>query len=150
MTVKRIIVFLFQCYSISAFAQLQIGPGTSWRSDNSTYVVLNNIGLQYDAATASLTNTFKFTGNADVNISGANQPIFTNIQLAKTGSAKVVLQRSFNLAQSLSFAGGLCDLNGNNIFLGTNAVLINENENSRIRCMNITQMSPNRLQAMTM
>ena len=132
MTVKRIIVFLFQCYSISAFAQLQIGPGTSWRSDNSTYVVLNNIGLQYDAATASLTNTFKFTGNADVNISGANQPIFTNIQLAKTGSAKVVLQRSFNLAQSLSFAGGLCDLNGNNIFLGTNAVLINENENSRI------------------
>ncbi len=130
----KILLFFTSCMALmhSAIAQLQIGPGTSWRSDNTTYVVLNNTGIKYDAATTTLSNSFKFTGNADAGISGTSLPIFTNILLAKTGTARLILQRSFNLTQNFDFQGGLCDLNGFAINLGTNAMLINENENSRI------------------
>ena len=116
----------------NASAQLQIGPNTSWRSDPATYVVLDNTGIQYDAATAPLTNIFKFTGNADVNIAGNNLLIFTKIELAKTGAAKVSLQRSINLTQSLNFLGGLFDLGNSVLNMGTNALLLNENETSRM------------------
>ncbi|MBI3140175.1 MAG: T9SS type A sorting domain-containing protein [Sphingobacteriales bacterium] len=130
---KNILNLLFAVFiNGHVYAQLQIAAGTSWRSNSSTFVVLDNTAFQYDAATASLGNTFKFTGNADVTIAGAGLPILTNIILAKTGSAKLILQRDINLTQSLDFQGGLCDLNGFDIFMGTNALLNNESESSRI------------------
>jgi len=113
-------------------AQLQISPGTRWNSNNTTYIVLENMGLQYDAATTLLDNYFKFTGNSNSTISGSQLPIFRSIELAKNGAAKLVLQRSFNLTQSFTFNGGLCDLNGFDIFMESSAFLNNESETSRI------------------
>ncbi|MBI3138406.1 MAG: T9SS type A sorting domain-containing protein [Sphingobacteriales bacterium] len=113
-------------------AQLQIAYGTSWKSDNSTYVVLDNLDIQYDAATALFSNTFKFTGNTDAGIRGEELPVFRSIELAKTNNAKIILQRDFNLVNNFTFTSGLCDLNGFIIFMGTNALLVNENESSRL------------------
>lgn len=129
---KYLFVFFLTLPAGFVFAQLQIGSGTSWRSDPITYVVLNNTGIQYDAATAQFTNIFKFTGNADVTIAGSNLPIFTKIELAKTGAAKVSLQRSINLTQSLNFQGGLFDLGNAVLNMGANALLLNESETSRM------------------
>lgn len=129
---KNILLAFAFCLPVMVMAQLQIGPGTTWRSDNSTYVVLNNTDFQYDALTALLSNTFKFTGNASSNIYGDEVPVFRSIQLAKTGTGKLVLQRDFNLTESFDFQSGLCDLNGFAINLGSNALLLNENEASRI------------------
>ncbi len=115
-----------------ANAQLQIGAGTNWKSDNSTYVVLNNTGMQYDAATATLANTFKFNGSTNATISGASLPIFSKIELAKTGASRLILQRNLNIAQTVNFQGGLLDLNGFALNLGSNALFLNESENSHM------------------
>lgn len=129
---KKFLLLSTIVISFAAFAQLQIGTNTSWRSDPTTFVVLNNTGFQYDAPTALLSNTFKFTGNTNVFLSGDEVPIFRSIEMNKTGNAKLIMNRDFNLTQSLIFNGGLCDLNGFTIFMGTNALLVNENENSRL------------------
>jgi len=129
---KILILLVVICFHNYTNAQLQIGPGTSWKSDASTYVVLDNLGIQYDATTAQLTNVFKFTGNVDANISGSSLPIFTKIELAKIGAAKLVLHRSINLTQQLNFQGGLFDLNGFALNMGANALFQNESESSRM------------------
>ena len=113
-------------------AQLQIGSGISWKSTASTYVVLDNIGLQHDATSASLDNIFKFTGNTNSSVSGTTLPLFSNMEIALTGSSKIVLQRSIIVSQNISFQTGLLDLNNNNIDLGTTGTVNGESETSRL------------------
>ena len=124
-------ILAWSCSNIQA-QSLTIEPGTSWKTDNTTFVVLNNTDFQYNTATALLNNTFKFTGTGGSNIYGNELPIFRSIQVAKTGTGKVILQRSMNLSQTIDFQGGNFDLNGFMINMGTNALLNNENENSHI------------------
>lgn len=126
------IFFLISCFIVyTSYSQLQLSSGLSWKSNASTYVVLDNLGLQHDMATASLDNIFKFTGSTDVSINGNTLPSFTTIQLAKNGTSKLILQRNIS-ALSISFQSGLIDLNNNNIDLGTTGQLNNETEASHI------------------
>lgn len=113
-------------------AQLQIASGTNWKSSVGTYVVLDNIGLQHDAASASLDNIFKFTGNVNTSISGATLPLFTNLEVGLTGTSKILLQRAINVSGNISFQSGLLDLNNNNIDLGTSGSISGESETTRI------------------
>src|SRR5258705_8611873 len=105
------IVISFGSLMICFFAncQLQIAPGTSWKSSGTTYVVLNDIGFSHNAPITSLDNIFKFTGNGDDTILGVTLPSFSNIQLAKT-SGKLFLGRTIN-ANLVSFQSGLFELN---------------------------------------
>lgn len=128
-------IFILFCSIITVLyskAQLQIGVGASWKSESGTYVVLDSMSLQHDATSASLDNIFKFTGNADISISGGTLPFFTNVETALTGSSKIILQRSINISQRLNFQSGLLDLNNNNIDLGTTGSVIGESETARV------------------
>ncbi len=124
-------ISIISCYLLAAFgsqAQLQIGPGTSWKSEAGTYVVLDNIDLQHDASSAPLDNIFKFTGNKNIVVGGVSLPIFTNINVALTGSSKIILQRTISVNQSIGFQSGFLDLNNNNIDLGTSGSVNGESE----------------------
>src|SRR5712671_605335 len=99
---KKLFTFLF--YMLAAFcsnAQLQIGAGTSWKSEAGTYVVLDSMGLQHDVTSASLDNIFKFTGNTNTSISGTTLPFFTDVEVALTGTSKIILQRAINISGNL-------------------------------------------------
>lgn len=113
-------------------AQLQIGTGTNWKSEAGVYAVLDSMSLKHDATSASLDNVFKFTGNTNVSISGSTLPLFTNVEVALTGTSKIVLQRTIKISQGLTFESGLFDLNINNIDLGTSGSVSGESETSRI------------------
>ena len=113
-------------------AQLQIGAGVSWKSDPATYVVLHDIGLQHHASSALLENKFRFTGSNDVNIEGTTLPLFSIIELNKIRTAKIVLQRSIEIRQELSFISGLIELNNFSIDLSTTGLLNGEGENTRV------------------
>jgi hypothetical protein len=118
--------------SVYSHAQLQMGAGTSWKSEAGTYVVLDNIDLQHDASSATLDNIFKFTGNKNITVSGATLPLFTNINVALTGTSKIILQRSIQINQSLGFQSGFLDLNNNNIDMGTSGSLNGESETTGV------------------
>src|SRR5260221_8756447 len=130
---KKILIlsFLIQI-ALCSNAQLHISSGTNWKSESGTYVVLDSMGLQHDATSASLDNVFKFTGNTNSSISGITLPLFANVEIALTGTSKIILQRSINISQGLSFQSGLLDLNNNNIDLGTTGSVVGESETSRI------------------
>ncbi|MEO6356490.1 MAG: hypothetical protein ABIU77_19310, partial [Ferruginibacter sp.] len=124
-------ISIISCYLLAAFSsqsQLQIGPGTSWKSEAGTYVVLDNLDLQHDASSVPLDNVFKFTGNTNVAVSGASLPLFSNMQVALTGSSKIILQRTISVNQSIGFQSGFLDLNNNNIDLGTSGSVNGESE----------------------
>ena len=127
-----LILFYFILTAFFSNAQLQIGSGINWKSSAGTYVVLDNLSLQHNASSASLDNVFKFTGNSDASISGATIPLFTNVEVALTGTSKIILQRSISVSQNLSFQSGLLNLNNNNIDLGTTGAVIGEAETTRI------------------
>ena len=128
---KKVYWILAVLFPSITYAQLQIGAGTTWRSDASTYVVLNNIGLQYNTNTQVIDNIFKFTGNTDVAISCTNLPVLSQIQIAKTGIAKIILQNDININQSVAFQSGLFDLGNSSLTLGTAASISGENETTR-------------------
>lgn len=111
-------------------AQLSIGPGTSIKSDNNSFIVLNDLGIAHNATVVE--PVIKFTGNANVTISGSGSPLFNKLELAKSNNAQVMLLNGLQVAQSISFNGGLLNLGTNNINLQNGAQLLNESENSRI------------------
>lgn len=128
-------IFTHSCFMLITFcshAQLHIGTGINWKSTAGTYVVLDNMGLQHDATSASLDNIFRFTGNSNTSISGTTLPLFTKIETALTGASKIILQRSVAISQNLSFQSGLVDLNNNNIDIGTSGNVTGETETARI------------------
>jgi len=129
---KKIIplLFLFSA-SVCVHAQLQIGAGVSWKSDAGTFVVLNEIGFIHNGSSILFDNKFRFTGNNDVSIEGSTLPLFSTLEVNKTGSAKVILQRSIGVNQNLSFLSGLLELNNFSIDLNTTGTLNGEGENSR-------------------
>jgi hypothetical protein len=124
--------FMLFVFPHTGTTQLRISAGTQWTSNNSTHVVLDNLGLQYDGATGSPGNIFRFTGTADAQLGTIISPSFYSIQLAKSGAAKLVLLNNISVQQSIDFQGGLFDINSNHITLTPGALLLNENENSRI------------------
>lgn len=111
-------------------AQLSIGAGTSIKSDNNSFIVLNDLGIAHNAATVE--PIIKLAGNANVTITGSGSPVFNKLELAKENNAQITLQNSFQVAQSILFNGGLLNLGNNNINLQTGAQLLNESNNSRI------------------
>jgi hypothetical protein len=133
---KIFIISFFTLATCCSKSQLQISAGINWKSSPGTYVVLDKMNLQHDATSASLDNVFKFTGNTNISISGATLPLFSNVQVALNGSSKIILQRTINVSQTITFQSGLLDLNNNNIDLGTTGTLNGESETSRLIASN--------------
>lgn len=127
-------VFLTCSLAISKYTigQLQITSGSFLKTTGNANIVLQDIGLNNNGGFSQTEGTVIFKGNANVNINGS-QPIgFNNLILAKGTNASIILQRGIGVNNQLVFTGGLLDLNSFNIDLATNALLIGENESSRI------------------
>jgi hypothetical protein len=127
-------VFLICCITISKYsaAQLQITSGSFLKTYGDANLVLQNIGLNNNGGFSQSEGTVMFRGDANVNISGSQPVGFNNLILAKNTDASIVLQRGIGINNQLVFTGGLLDLNSFNIDLATNALLMGENESSRI------------------
>src|SRR6187402_2983437 len=120
-------IFLFTlcllCTAGRCIGQLHIGSGTTWVSNPATAVVLNDLGIQYDAAPVLLNNIFRFTGSRINTIGGNTQSSFYALGLAKTNPGYLILNQSINITNRINFETGLFDLNRNAITLDPNALL---------------------------
>lgn len=130
-TLRSLTLTLFLSAYLPAIAQLHIGNGTHWVSDNSTWVVLDDISLKHDGATALPDNRFKFTGKTNSAISGASLPAFGVIVVAKEGTAQIMLQRNINIVRQVIFESGLFNLNSHTVNLGPAALVLAEREHTR-------------------
>ncbi|HMK25703.1 MAG TPA: T9SS type A sorting domain-containing protein [Chitinophagaceae bacterium] len=130
---KIIYVFAACIISFSAAAQLSIQSGATLYLSGNARIVLQDINLVNDGTiTVAANGRFSFTGSVDNSISGSQQPAFNELEIAKTGTSKLILQRAINVNGKIVFTSGLIDLNNNNINLGNTAFLETENENSRV------------------
>jgi hypothetical protein len=113
-------------------AQLQITNGGEIKMTGDALLTLQDINLVNDGTFNQTEGTIRFTGNTNTNISGNNVIRFYNIQLAKSTGNKVSLQRIISADNEINFDGGNIDLNGFHILLSSSALLVGENNDSRI------------------
>ncbi len=113
---------------------LKIQSGAQIKTTGGAVITLQDMNLDNDGTInqAPGEGSFKFTGTQNNVISGTSQPLFDILDIAKTGSAKLSLNRNINIGSSINFSSGLIDLNTNNILLQPTALLISESEASRI------------------
>src|SRR5688572_16545535 len=133
------ILFIIIGYAIPVFSVAQgtfkLTTGSSLHVGPAGILTLDNMNLDVEGAlsTAAGSSTIRLTGNTTTSISGINAPpTFDVLQIEKTGGAMVQLQRGINVRTAVNLTSGLLDLNGNILFLITNAVLIGESPTSRI------------------
>jgi hypothetical protein len=130
--------FVIICYVMPALSlaqgTLKLTTGSSLHVGTAGVLTLDNMNLENDGglSTAPGSSTVRLTGNTTTFIQGSNLPLLDVLQIEKTGGAMVQLQRNINIRTAINLTSGLLDLNGNIIFLTTNAVLIGESPTSRI------------------
>lgn len=128
------------CYGIPAWSAsqntLKLTTGSLIHVGTAGVLTLDNMNLEIDGiiSTAPGSSMIKLTGNTTTSILGSNAapPLFDVLQIEKSSGAQVNLQRNINIRTSINFIAGLLDLNGNNIFLTTNAVITGESPTSHI------------------
>ena len=118
----------------SAQGSLQATSGATIKTVNNSFIVLDNTHIVNNGSfvQAAGDGTIKFTGNANVNISGSSIAIFDKLNIAKTTNFKVALQQNVNVVGQVNFTSGLLDLNNSVLNLGTTGTLTGETETSRI------------------
>jgi hypothetical protein len=119
-------------YATCSHAQLVTMPGSFVKADTNSTIVLNNTGLVNHAAGASFQSAIRFTGDADVRLTGSEPIRFSRVRLEKNTNSKLMLNEDITIDKSLSFYGGTVDLNNKTIHLEPAAALVNENQSSRI------------------
>ncbi len=138
---QYIFLFTSSIFSLTVPAQLTIQSGATFHLIGNAQIVLMDIDLVNNGTiTVASNGRFTFNGSANSQISGTQQPVFNELEIAKTGTNKLTLQRSFDVNGKIIFTSGLIDLNNNNINLGNTALLENENENSRVMGSNGGQL----------
>lgn len=135
----RLYFFIICCLiSVSSVAQsaftCTITPGASIHVGSGGVLTLHNTNLDISGgfSTAAASAVVRFTGDLTTHIEGSNLPLFDLIAIAKTNGAELILQRNINVRTGIFFNSGLFNLNGNNIFLTTNASLNGESATSHI------------------
>ena len=113
-------------------AQMIVMPGAAITSTAGSYVVMDNIGMEYYTTPSPLLCTFKFTGNAGASLKATLPIPFTNIEINKTNNAKLVLLDEISAGGTVKFTSGFIDLHGSILNLGGTGLLLNENETNRI------------------
>jgi hypothetical protein len=133
----RLYLFII-CFLVSAssFAQdtLTITAGSSLFIGPAGLLTLNNASFRNDGgfSMAAGSSEIRFKGNATSYILGANLPLFDMLAVEKSGGAELVLQRGVNIRTACSFSSGFLNLNGNTLFLATNAILMGESPTGHI------------------
>lgn len=75
---------------------------------------------------------FAFTGVGNNSIAGSVLSQFEWLEVAKTGNAKLILQRNIRIDGTVNFTSGHIDLNNNNLLLQSGAVLNGESTTSHV------------------
>lgn len=119
---------------LHAGAQLQLGSGTTLRSNSNVYIVLDNIGLISNGTVSQVAGEgyIKFTGASDVALSGNSAVTIDKLLMAKTGTARLNLQRNINIVSQVAFTSGLLNLNNNIIDLGASGSVQGETESAKV------------------
>jgi hypothetical protein len=133
---KRIFLLLMVLEgSLSLLAQgtLKLTSGASLKTGSAAYIVLNNTSLVNEGALQQSTNdgTVKFTGAADVSLSGSGITNLDHLLLAKGAGSILHLQSGLSIASEVNFAGGLLNLNNQVLNLGSTGSFTGESEASR-------------------
>lgn len=115
-------------------AQLFIQNGATVKTTNGAVVTLLDIDLVNNGTFQQLPGDGKvlFMGTGNSTVSGAaSAPLsFDTLEVAKTGSGKVTMQRTSAVNSAIKFTTGLLDLGGWNILLAPAARLSGESESS--------------------
>ena len=129
---KRIIIFLFTIATGKLSAQLVITPGAQFYISGNAQVTLQNTDLVNNGSFTAGTATLSFTGNALSAISGTQPLQFYQLEISKTGTGMLSLQKAIAITQQINFTSGNIDLSGYNIDLGTTGILNGEQESSHV------------------
>ena len=129
---KIILLILLSCQLHQGFIQLNVGAGANWITTANPSVVLQDINLVSNGTINGGLGSFRFVGVQNATISGSAIPSFNILEIAKTNSAMVSLNRSIKVSGSINFVSGRLDMNGRNIFLASTAFINNETELNRI------------------
>ncbi len=135
--VNTILLLLFHfaiAVNVNAQQVFKISSGTIFKTTGNVIITLQDMDLVTDAPILQLTGegTFRFNGSSSNTISGTSIPLFNQMELAKTGSGRINLQQSIRIGMSLNFISGLLDIGSAQVQLEPTALLLNEQQNSRI------------------
>lgn len=131
MKAKLFICLLFYSFNISA--QLAISSGEHFYISGNIQLTLNNANLVNNGNFTAGNSKVSFTGNNGSTISGSKTMSFYELEMDKSNSNTVTLQRGINVTNKIVFTSGYLNLGGYNIDLGTTGRLDGEKENSRAR-----------------
>lgn len=127
------ITFFVSCFCLTQLhAQLQIASNTTFKLEGNATLVLQDMNLVNNGTFNQTAGTVRFTGTTNNTISGTQPTKIHVLQLAKTGTAELQLQRTLSINTLVSFTSGLLNLNNNNLELEPAALLTGETETSRI------------------
>ena len=129
---KIILLILLSCQLQQGFSQLIVGTGANWIVTGNPSIVLQDINLVNNGLINGGLGSFRFAGVQNATISGNAAPLVNILEISKTNSASVSLNRSIKVSGSINFVSGRLDMNGRNIFLASGAFINNETELNRI------------------
>lgn len=149
---KYIILFVATAIYQNSFSQLFISNGAQWTNSGTAIVTLQNIDFVNNGLYVFGKSVTRFTGSSNNTISGSSVTNFYDLEVEKTGSNKITLLSNVQVGHRVNFNDGLLDLNQRLLTLADTALLVNENENSRITGINggevvitLNASSPNNL-----
>ncbi|MBS1644750.1 MAG: T9SS type A sorting domain-containing protein [Bacteroidetes bacterium] len=119
----------------SSWAQLYIQNGASLISVGNALLTLKNADLINEGTfVQNAGSTTLISGTANTRVAGVGTSVsnFDTLVIAKSGGAALILQDTTMAKTAVMFSEGNIDLNGYNMRLAPNAVLLNESETSRI------------------
>lgn len=113
---------------------LKVMPGTTLKFSGGDYDLVLSEGahLENNAALQSSHLVIVASGAGISQIKGSGALSVGQIQMKKAAGQMLQLQKNVDVANNVTFAGGLLDLNGFDIILADTALLLNEGEASRI------------------
>jgi hypothetical protein len=129
---KYLLLYKILFLSLPGFAQLTISPGARWVTNGNVSVNLQDLDMVNNGTFTPGTGKVKFSGNSSNGLTGSSVTNFSELEIAKSGSNTLVLFSNTGVNGKITFTSGLIELNQKTISLGGNAILDNENENSRI------------------
>src|SRR6266496_5095502 len=128
---KYLLLYKILFLSLPGFAQLKITSGARIVTSGNAVITIQDLDLNNDGIFTPGTGKVKFTGVNGNYIGGSATTTFNELEIAKTNNT-LVLFSDVTVNGRVNFSSGMIDLNQKIMTLGANAILNNENENSRI------------------
>jgi len=133
---KYFILYKILFLSLPAFTQLTVSPGARWVTSGNVTVNLQDLDMVNNGTFTAAQGKIKFSGDGSNGLTGSSVTNFSELEIAKSGSNTLVLFSNTGVNGKITFTSGMIELNQKTITLGNNAILNNENENSRITGLN--------------